>query len=399
MIGGLSFSLAFLAAPLVNYCVKILGSKPTLFIGVLFQSGAFIGASFATEIWHLFLSQGVALGIGIGFMFDATAGIIPQWFTKGRAFANGLGSAGTGTGGMIYSLATFAMVPRLGLAWTFRTLAIIQFVVCGVCALLLKDRNKQIGSSLASFDIKLLKRPEFILLLGWSFFSMLGYVTLLFSLPNWATTIGLTASQGSIVGAMACLGQSVSRPIVGHFADRSGCLSIATAGTVLAGFFCFVFWIFVQDFAQAVAFALMSGAVTGTYFTLIAPVCARVVGLVELPAGLSVVWIGIVLPSLFAEPIALEMHRTTGKIYLDIQIFSGCMFFAAAVCLFFVRAWKIKEIIRIAREDGKLDEKEEQIDPASLITSAHKLTSQSKPVPKWVVYGKHVAKFCEWEKV
>jgi MFS family permease len=84
MIGGLSFSLAFLAAPLVNYCVKILGSKPTLFIGVLFQSGAFIGASFATEIWHLYLSQGVALGIGIGFMFDATAGIIPQWFTKGR---------------------------------------------------------------------------------------------------------------------------------------------------------------------------------------------------------------------------------------------------------------------------------------------------------------------------
>jgi MFS family permease len=265
-------------------------------------------------------------------------------------------------------------VPRLGLAWTFRTLAILQFVVCGVCALLLKDRNKQIGSSLASFDIKLLKRPEFILLLGWSFFSMLGYVTLLFSLPNWATTIGLTASQGSIVGAMACLGRAVSRPIVGHFADRSGCLSIATACTVLAGFFCFVFWIFVQDFAQAVTFALMSGAVTGTYFTFIAPVCARVVGLVELPAGLSVVWISIVLPSLFAEPIALEMHRTNGKIYLDVQIFSGCMFLAAAVCLFFVRAWKIREIIRTAREDGKLDEKaenEEQIYPASLITSAH----------------------------
>jgi len=197
-------------------------------------------------------------------MFDATAGIIPQWFTKVRAFANGLGSAGTGTGGMIYSLATFAMVPRLGLAWTFRTLAILQFVVCSVCTLLLKDRNKQIGSSLTSFDIKLLKRPEFTLLLGWSFFSMLGYVTLLFSLPNWATTIGLTASQGSVVGAMANLGQAISRPIVGHFADRSGYLSIATAGTVLAGFFCFVFWIFVWDFAQAVTFALMSGTQTGT---------------------------------------------------------------------------------------------------------------------------------------
>jgi MFS family permease len=292
--------MGFAIAPLVNFCVKHLGSKPTLCIGILFQAAAFIGASFATEIWHLYLSQGVSLRVGIGFMFVATAGIIPQFFTKGRALANGMASAGSGCGGLIYSLATYAMVPRLGLAWTFRTLAILQFVVCGSCTILLKDRNKQIGSSLASFDARLLKRPEFLLLLGWGFFSVLGYVTLLFSLPNWVSTIRLNAWQGATVGAMASLGQAISRPIVGHFADRAGCLSVATTATAFAGLFCFVFWIFVETYAQAIVFALMSGAVTGTFFTLIAPVAARAVGLVELPAGLSIVWVSIVLPALFA---------------------------------------------------------------------------------------------------
>lgn len=60
-----------------------------------------LDASFATEIWHLLLSQGVAWGISVSFIFDATAGIIPQWFTKGREFANGLASSETGIGGLI----------------------------------------------------------------------------------------------------------------------------------------------------------------------------------------------------------------------------------------------------------------------------------------------------------
>ncbi|KIN02909.1 hypothetical protein OIDMADRAFT_178707 [Oidiodendron maius Zn] len=64
-IGGLSFSAGFVIAPIVNFCVKHIGSKSTLYIGILFQTAAFIGASFATEIWQLYLSQGLSLGMGI----------------------------------------------------------------------------------------------------------------------------------------------------------------------------------------------------------------------------------------------------------------------------------------------------------------------------------------------
>jgi MFS family permease len=178
-----------------------------LSVGIILETVGLLGASFATEIWHLFLSQGLAFGMGMGCMFVASVGIIPQWFSKKRSFANSIGASGSGIGGLVYSLATDAMIQRIGLGWAFRILAILAFAVNTVCTILLRDRNKAVGSVQNAFDVRLFKRGEFILVLMWGFFSMLGYVVLLFSLPNYARSIGLTAQQGSVVGAMLNMGQ------------------------------------------------------------------------------------------------------------------------------------------------------------------------------------------------
>lgn len=66
------------------------------------------------------------------------------------------------------------------------------------------------GSVQLAFDMQLFKRIEFILLLGWGFLSMLGYVVLLFSLANYARSVGLSAQQGSVIGALLNLGQGIS---------------------------------------------------------------------------------------------------------------------------------------------------------------------------------------------
>jgi hypothetical protein len=64
-----------------------------------------------------------------------------------------------------------------------------------------------VGSVFNAFDPKLLKLVNFWLLVGWGFFSILGYVVLLFSLPSYARSVGLTAQQGSVIGAVLNLGQ------------------------------------------------------------------------------------------------------------------------------------------------------------------------------------------------
>ncbi|KAE9376812.1 MFS general substrate transporter [Stipitochalara longipes BDJ] len=364
-VGGLSISMAFIISPLATVCTRRFGTQVGLFVGVIFETAGLLGASFASEIWHLFLSQGLAFGVGLGFLFVCSVGIVPQWFSKHRSFANSIAAAGSGIGGLIYSLAAQAMIQSLGLGWAFRVLAILAFAVNTICTILIRDRNNAVGAVQLAFDIKLFKRKEFLLLQLWGFFSMLGYIVLLFSLPNYARSIGLSAKQGSIIGALLNLGQGIGRPFVGYFSDAAGRINMAGTCTFLAGLFCLIIWIFAKSFGVLTFFALIVGTVSGTFWATIAPVGVEVVGLKILPSALSLAWLLLVLPCTFAEPIGLQLRTSSGDIYLHAQLFTGFMYIGAALCMWFLRAWKITELERKAttKEERKQELRDKDVMP------------------------------------
>lgn len=296
-IGGLSISQALLISPLATYIIRVYGTRIALLIGILFQTLGLVGASFSREIWQLFLSQGLCFGYGMGFLFVGSVGIIPQWFTSRRSLANGIGAAGSGLGGLMYSLATNAMIENIGVGWAYRILGILAFVANLICAILIKDRNVAIGSTQLAFDHVLFKRFEYLLTLGWAVCSVLGYVVLLFSLPDYSFSIGLSAHQGSIVAAMHNLGQGLGRPLVGIFSDSAGRINVAGLLTFICSFLCLVLWIFARSFGVLLFFAVIVGTVSGTIWATIAPVMAEVVGLKYLPSALSLTWLVLVIPA------------------------------------------------------------------------------------------------------
>ena len=81
-------------------------------------------------------------------------------------------------------------------------------------------------------------------------------------------------------------------------------------------------------------------------------------GVQLLPSALSIVWIVLVLPTTFSEPIGLQLRRDSGNIYLDAQLFAGFMYLGGAVCLWFLRAWKIAEL---ERQASSREQREQQI--------------------------------------
>jgi MFS family permease len=336
--------MAQFIAPVATITTRKWGTRSTLTIGIVLQSAALLGASWATQIWQLFLSQALCFGFGMGMQFSGTVGIIPQWFSRRRSLANGIGTAGSGIGGLIYSLATSAMIQRWGTGWAFRILAIVSAAACGFSAILIKDRNKAIGAVQIAFHASLLKRPEFLLTLAWGCFSVLGYVALLFSIPSYASTVGLTVSQGSILGAMFNLGGGLGRPAIGYVSDSFGPINTAAVCTFLAGLFSLVIWIFAKSFGVLIFYALVGGVVAPTFTTTVAPVATEVVGLQVLPSALSILWLSVVIPSTFAEPIALWLRTDNGTNFLHAQIFTGFMYMGAAICLWLVRAWKISDL-------------------------------------------------------
>jgi MFS family permease len=128
-VGGLSVSQSLFIAPVATRIIRLFGTKTCLHIGIFFETLSLIGASFVTQKWHIFLSQGVCFGWGTGFLFVGSVGIIPQWFVKRRSLANAVAAAGTGFGGLVYSLATQRMIDTIGLPWTFRTVGLVTFAV------------------------------------------------------------------------------------------------------------------------------------------------------------------------------------------------------------------------------------------------------------------------------
>jgi len=89
-VGGLSISMALMISPIATICARKFGTQISLSIGVLLEAAGLLGASWATEIWHLFLSQGISFGTGMGFLFVTSVGVVPQWFSKRRSFANSI---------------------------------------------------------------------------------------------------------------------------------------------------------------------------------------------------------------------------------------------------------------------------------------------------------------------
>ncbi|KAF2447407.1 MFS general substrate transporter [Karstenula rhodostoma CBS 690.94] len=350
-VGGLSISQALVVSPVATLTTRLYGTRTTLLIGIVFEAASFIAASFASQIWHLFLSQGICFGWGMGFQFVGSVVIAPQWFTTRRSLANGIAAAGSGLGGLVYSLSTQAMIKSIGLPWAFRTLGIIAFAVNTTCALLVRDRNKQIGSTQLSFDHQLFRRPQFLGLLAFGFLSMLGYVVLLFSLPNYARTVGMTASQGSIIGAVLNLGQALGRPPIGYFSDSLGRLNMAASMTALCGVLCLVVWTSAKSFGVLIFFAIFGGAVAGTYWAVVAPITTEVMGIVDLSSALSITWLVLVLPTTFSEPIGLEIVRLNGN-YTGAILFTGFIYLGAACVLWLVRAWKIGEEEEMEAEVG-----------------------------------------------
>ncbi len=109
--------------------------------------------------------------------------------------------------------------------------------------------------------------------------------------------------------------------------------------TGLCGLFCLTIWVPAQSYGVLLVFALLSGTVTGTFWGTVVPVTAEVVGLQRLPAAFGMICLPLVFPTVFAEPIGLQLAASSG--YLSTKVFVGCMFLAGAASTWALRAWKI----------------------------------------------------------
>ncbi|GAW26778.1 putative major Facilitator Superfamily protein [Rosellinia necatrix] len=345
-IGGFNFAFALLVAPLATLLMRLYGVKSPMFFGVILLPTGFVSASFATKVWHLYLSQGMCVGTGIGLVYIPATAVIPQWFTRKRSLASGICAAGSGIGGLIVCFATQGMLDTVGLVWSLRITAVVVFIVNLVATLLIRSRNGEIKPDLRILNFHLLASYQAKLLLGWAIILMFGYITLMFSLSDYALSIGGSYQAAATAAAILNLGAAIGRPFIGYVSDRYGRVEVAGIATFTCGVLIFALWLPATNYGALISFAFIGGSILGIFWAAIAPLAADVVSLKQLPAFLSIVWLSVVLPSAFAEAIALELRRQDigARSYIYVQTFAGVSYIVASMLL--LELWRAQRAAR-----------------------------------------------------
>lgn len=99
-------------APVITWLYHIFSIQFIIGLGILFQGAALLLAAFSVTLWEIYLTQGVLIGFGLAFIFIPSVTLIPLWFRNKRSLASGIGTAGSGLGGIVFNLGMQSILQR-----------------------------------------------------------------------------------------------------------------------------------------------------------------------------------------------------------------------------------------------------------------------------------------------
>ncbi|EDK41320.2 hypothetical protein PGUG_05418 [Meyerozyma guilliermondii ATCC 6260] len=350
------------------------------------------------KLWHLYLAQGVFVGISFVMVFIPATFILPTWFDKRMATAMGITVGGAGLGGVVFSLSINKLIDTTGdQRWALRMCGIVTGSAATFAALILRPR-KRINTPLKAtltkefilanakimFNFKIFRRYPLAILALWFSVILMNYIILLFSLAPYAQSVGLSASQGSNITAILNAAQVVGRPIMGYFGDSIGRNNTSGLVSLTCSILILAFWINAKTYASLIGFSVLIGFIVGVGSTMAQSMAAD---LVEIPAHLPAAWSGLNILvgffSLVAEVIALKLVNSSSKRqYLHPQIFTGVCFFFGFLLMMVNREWLVRRKLQTRRhaleEMSETDEleKEKDINQVQLGTYNRLLTPQ-----------------------
>jgi len=109
--------------------------------------------SFPYQLWHLFISQAILVGIGSSMLYYPVTSLTPVFFDRHRGLAMGIAMAGSGAGGLVLAPVTQSIVYAV---WCSRHAAHSCSVeLCCLYSDLVRDASPPgVSSSAANFGAR-----------------------------------------------------------------------------------------------------------------------------------------------------------------------------------------------------------------------------------------------------
>ncbi|MDA1098550.1 MAG: MCT family MFS transporter [Proteobacteria bacterium] len=340
--GFLYFSLGALSGPLSDR----LGSRPVVAFGMLLVAGGLLASSFAQSLWQVYLGYGVAVGVGIGFAYVPSVGVLQRWFVRRRGLATGLAVAGIGVGTLVAPPISRFLVDILGWRGAFQVLAGVTIII-GLAAAWMLYPNPGArglypdgdgtpvgeGASMSGLPLgaALASRPFWLLFTASSIVS-LGLFVPFVHLAKFSVDHGQDESWSILLISLIGIGSMSGRLTLGGVADRFG-RHRAVVAMFLGMALMQSWWYLSTSFWALAVYAVLFGLFYGGYVALAPALVADYFGARNVGGILGVLYSGTALGNLFGPVAAGVAFDLTGAYELPIAASASTAFLAVAVIL------------------------------------------------------------------
>lgn len=342
-IGGIGSGLMTGLGGLTGPWSDRFGNGKMVIMGGCLMSLGFFLASFATELWHLYFTQGLITGVGYSFAFIAGVSVVGQWFTTRRGVAVGIAVAGSGAGQFAMAFTIGALIQALKWRATLRVLALIQLTILCTAGVVLRRWLPCFTRPKTESAWKYFSDRNFVVMYIGAWIATTGLLMPFTHLAAYASQYGISTSEIVLILALAGIFSAFGRIVLGLCADKFGKLPMLIACCALGGT-ATLLWMLCTTFPTLLVYFVCYNFFAGGLISLVPVVAAELFGIKELSSIIGVLYTASAAGNLLAAPIGGFLYDAFKDYYAAISVSGGLMITASLVLL----------LIDPRRYDGKV---------------------------------------------
>lgn len=228
LVATVSFGVMIVSNVFVGPLSDRIEPRWMFLLGSIGMGCALLAASFATQVWHMYLTS-TLYGFAGCFTIVPSTIVLPGWFSRRRALAMGISVSGTGLGAFMLAAISQACLSTGGWRLGLRVLA-------GMCAgwmipaaIGLKRKGKPTPQKLTFLSVKYFRNPVFSLLFFSVMVLMLGFFSPQAYIPLMLTDGGYSAATGAAIVSVFSAVLAFGRILGGFMVDKLGELNMFVA--------------------------------------------------------------------------------------------------------------------------------------------------------------------------
>ncbi|MFM7024680.1 MAG: MFS transporter [Limnohabitans sp.] len=307
-IFGLSGLVYFVLGTLGGILADRFGPGLVCSAGMVLIALGLLATSWAPNLWVVYLSYGLLVGLGIAFVYTPSIASVQPWFTVRRGLAGGIASSGVGAGTLLVPVLVAMGIGHMPWREAMRVLALVVLVLGLLSASLLR-RAPSAGRPGAGGTASGLSLGE---ALGTPTFRWFYLATVLASPVMFIPFAHLSASardlglgEATAVGLVGLIGVGslVGRFSIGVLADRLGRAQTLVLMQLSMGL-SYLLWAAAGGHTLLALFALWFGLSYGSIVSLLPAICMDYFGGKSVASVVGALYSGAAVGNLLGPVLA-----------------------------------------------------------------------------------------------